>query len=146
MPYGPNYPSASAPLRSAPMREQLQALKALVDAAAQAAEPIGTIKAWARDFPNTPPLSAHWLECNGQTVNDPASPYHGQALPDLNANGLFLRGGTASGSVGGQDYFGTAAADNSGIGTPFAAVTTDFSPGALPFPPHYTVVWIMRVK
>jgi hypothetical protein len=32
MPYDPNYPPASAPLQSAPMRDQFQGLKTLIDA------------------------------------------------------------------------------------------------------------------
>jgi hypothetical protein len=48
--------------------------------------------------------------------------------------------------VGGQTAFATATADYAGVGSSFAAVTPDFSPGASPFPPYYTVVWVMRVK
>jgi hypothetical protein len=146
MPYDPTYPPTGAPLLSAPMRGQFNSLKELIDSLVASAEPIGTVKAWLKDFPGTPPLSAHWLECNGQTVSDPASPYDGMVLPDLNNGEFFLRGSPNSGNTGGQTAFATATADFAGVGPSFAAVTPDFSPGASPFPPYYTVVWVMRVR
>ncbi|MCR9143894.1 MAG: DUF2341 domain-containing protein [bacterium] len=66
--------------------------------------PLGTIMAWHKDLNGTPPLPSGWVECNGQIVGDPASPYHNQELPDLNnpkeswnAKGSFLRGGSPTG-------------------------------------------------
>jgi hypothetical protein len=52
----------------------------------------------------------------------------------------------SSGATGGIDSFGTALADNAGVGTPQNFVTTDFSPGAQPFPPYITAVYVIRVK
>ncbi len=96
---------------------------------------------------SVPALPENFAECNGQLLNDPQSPLDGQVLPDLNGSpGRFLCGAGASGALGGIDSFGTASADNAGVGAPFAAVTTDFSPGAMPYPPFYTVVWVVRVK
>lgn len=79
--------------------------------------PIGTIMAWHKSMTGTPALPEQWAECNGQTLNDPASPYNGQVIPNLNgepsgANSpdfsskerLFLRGGIVSGT-GQQDAF-----------------------------------------
>ncbi len=59
--------------------------------------PIGTILPWHRDLPGTPPLPNGWEECNGQTIDLPGSPYDGLALPNLNGERRFLRGGLTSG-------------------------------------------------
>lgn len=72
--------------------------------------PIGSIIAWHKNYTNTPALPANFHECNGDTLNDPESPYHNQVIPDLNdatnrstptvvgAGGAFLRGGDTSGT------------------------------------------------
>lgn len=68
--------------------------------------PIGTIMAWHKSLPGSPgpTLPDGWVECNGQTLNDPLSPYNGEVIPDLNnpqdprhTKGSFLRGHTESG-------------------------------------------------
>ena len=59
--------------------------------------PVGTIVAWHVDLTGTPPLPSSWQMCDGQMVTDPASPYFGQTLPDLNGEGRYLRGGVFSG-------------------------------------------------
>ncbi|MGA1841586.1 MAG: phage tail protein [bacterium] len=64
--------------------------------------PVGTIVAWHKSLPGTPSLPDGWLECNGQKVTDPGSPYNGTNLPDLNSaegyfGGRFLRGNSKSG-------------------------------------------------
>lgn len=69
--------------------------------------PIGSIIAWHGNMAGTPALPAGWLECNGQTVTDGASPMNGVAVPNLNSGttsqsgdasrGRFLRGNTTSG-------------------------------------------------
>jgi hypothetical protein len=61
-------------------------------------DPIGTIKAWHKDFTNTPSLPWGWIECNGQSLSDTESPYDGEIIPDLNGDGRFLRGSATSGS------------------------------------------------
>jgi hypothetical protein len=139
MPFDPALPANNAPLNSAQIRTQLNALHAVV-------APVGSIMAWLKNLAGVPALPGTWAECNGQTLDDPESPLHGQVLPALNTEQRFLRGAAISGGVGGIDYFGTASADNAGVGATFAAVTTDFSPGATPFPPYYEAVWIVRVK
>lgn len=143
MAYDANFPPANAELKSAEFRTQFQGLKALLDGGSV---PIGCVLAFCRDQAGVPALPAHWAECNGQLLADPESPLDGQYVPDLNLAGRFLKGGDPSGSTGGQDYFGTATADYAGVGAPFAAVTGDYSPGATPFPPFFTVVWVMRVR
>ncbi|TND07921.1 MAG: HepHag family protein [Bacteroidetes bacterium] len=59
--------------------------------------PVGAIVAWHPHIPGTPRLPDGWVECNGQTLNDPASTYHNQVIPDLNSSGRFLRGSSKSG-------------------------------------------------
>lgn len=66
--------------------------------------PVGTIIAWHKSLTGTPNLPEGWVECNGQTLVDPQSPYNGETMPDLNNpqnswndNGSFLRGGAGSG-------------------------------------------------
>jgi microcystin-dependent protein len=73
--------------------------------------PLGTILAWHRDFSGTPELPEGWVQCDGQPLDDPLSPYHGLVIPDLNnapnaynEGGSFLRGGATSG-VAQEDQF-----------------------------------------
>ena len=66
--------------------------------------PVGSIVAWHRDFENTPALPPGWAECNGQTLEDPDSPYHGKSIPNLNGQGRFLRGAECSGETQPQDW------------------------------------------
>ncbi len=153
MPFDPNLPQANALADATQMRAQLNALKALIDAqAAQisalqfSATPIGGVVAWFKDTPGVPPLSGNFLECNGQTVDDAASPLNGVALPDLNGAGHFLRGGNTSGVVGGSDTFAITTVDFTGTGTSVNVPTTDYSPGASPIPLNTTAVYVMRVK
>jgi len=61
-------------------------------------DPIGTIKAWHRDFTNTPPLPWGWKECDGTNISDTESLYDGQKIPNLNGEGRFLRGALTSGT------------------------------------------------
>ncbi len=61
--------------------------------------PIGTILAWHKNMPGIPTLPAGWVECNGQTLVDPASPLDGQVIVNLNGTGRFLRGAFASGTL-----------------------------------------------
>ena len=161
MPFDPNYPVNNTPLSSLLMRQQLNSLKALIDAQGvviatlqtelalmQATQvPIGGVIAWFKDTAGTPALPANFVECNGQFLADPASPLDGQLMPDLNTGiQRFIRGGTVSGVTGGIDTFATVSADNAGVGPTFNAVTTDYSPGAIPIPPFVTAVYIIRVK
>ena len=92
-------------------------------------------------------VPANFVECNGQQLVDAASPLDGQFMPDINTGiQRFVRGGTVSGLTGGIDSFATASADNAGVGPTFNAVTTDYSPGAVPIPPYQTAVFVIRVK
>jgi hypothetical protein len=153
MPYNPALPADFSPLDASEMRAQLNALKALIDALAaqllalNSVVPIGGVIPWFKDTPGVPALPANFVECNGQTLVDAESPLDGQFMPDINTGAArFIRGGVNSGVVGGIDSFATALADNAGVGTPQNFVTTDFSPGAQPFPPYVTAVYVIRVK
>ena len=154
MPFNPNLPADNTSCDAVEMRAQLNSLKALLDA--QAAQltalgnnvvPVGGVIPWFKDTPGVPALPANFVECNGQFLNDADSPLNGQLMPDINTGAQrFLRGGLASGAVGGIDSFATAQADNSGTSTVQNFVTIDFSPGAQPFPPYVTAVYVIRVK
>jgi hypothetical protein len=61
--------------------------------------PIGAIIAWHKNLTGVPALPAGWVECNGGTLDNPDSPLHGQAIPNLNGDKRFLRGDTNSGSL-----------------------------------------------
>lgn len=108
-----------------------------------------------------------WIECNGQTISDPASPLDGQVAPNLNGENRFLRGNTASGTTGGESTHTLTAAEmpahshsiamnmNLGSGNPLAGNSYGFttSTGSTGGdgahenkPPFYEVVWIMKIK
>lgn len=61
--------------------------------------PIGTILAWHKNLTGCPALPAGWVECNGGTLDNVDSPFHGQAIPNLNGDKRFLRGGSVSGDL-----------------------------------------------
>jgi len=147
-------------------------INALV-AGSNALIPVGTIMAWHKDFPNTPPLPASWVECKGQILNDPSSPYDGQTIPNLNGDLMFLRGSTASGILQGdmfQDHRHYRNPEQLGesffvnIGPPVASgisniftgtdtrsytITGFAANGSAGFetrPRNMSVVWIMKVR
>ena len=157
MPFDPNIPAPHTRIVSAELRDQFNALKALIDALAVPSVPIGSIQSWAKNLPGVPALGAGWLECNGQVVADAASPMNGQFLPDLNgAQGgppCFLRGALTSGNTGGSETHSHAVDLNVNGGTAQAGADYGiFPPGAYntaqesTLPTYYTVVWVMRVK
>jgi hypothetical protein len=125
--------------------------------------PVGAIIAWHRDLPGTPPLTDAWAECNGQTLNDPQSPFDGQVLPDLNNEQRVLVGATTSGGVRDEDYVpphthgpgtlrflnNSAAADDyyggaSCSGSVCGGATASTTAGT-PLV-GFEIVWVMRVK
>ena len=153
MAFDPNLPLPNSQVRSDELRNQFNALKALIDAlAAQVAAvanlvPIGAVIPWFKDTPGVPALPANFLECNGQENTDSDSPLNGQFLPDINVGAQkFVRGGLVSGVSGGIETFATMQADYAGVGVPQNFVTTDYSPGAVPIPPFVSAVYVMRVK
>ncbi len=134
--------------------------------------PIGTILAWHKNFPKTPPLSYGWVECNGQVLDDTNSPYNGQTIPNLNGEARFLRGSSVSGTPqdmgwksfsvnsGAQQWpnytHGPTLIPKSGLspGTftgafsnyPSATVTHFTFDASEVRPINMSVVWIMRIK
>jgi hypothetical protein len=151
--FNPLLPANLSVIDAEELRQQFNALKALIDAlAAQLAVlgtlvPIGGVIPWFKDTPGVPALPSNFVECNGQVLADPASPLDGQTMPDINTGAQrFIRGGVSSGATGGIDSFATALADNAGVGTAQNFVTVDFSPGAQPFPPYVAAVYVIRVK
>jgi hypothetical protein len=151
--FNPLLPANLSVIDAEELRRQFNALKALIDALAAQLVPLGTLVPiggvipWFKDTPGVPALPSNFVECNGQVLSDAASPLDGQTMPDINTGAQrFIRGGTNSGTTGGIDSFGTALADNAGVGTAQNFVTTDFSPGAQPFPPYITAVYVIRVK
>ena len=137
--------------------------------------PVGSITAWLKAYANTPALPIGWVECNGQTLNDPQSAYNGQAIPNLNGYGgstqRFLRGSTSSGAVGGEDmhvltvqempphthgtplYTGAGSSGTLVLSQPNGASTQSVPTLATgggaaheTRPPFYEIVWIMRIK
>jgi hypothetical protein len=130
MPFDPNIPAPNTKMKSAEMRNQFNALKALIDAltlavtglqaqvAAHSSQfasliasitalaelvPIGGIIPWAKNsFGVALTLPENFMECNGQAVADAESPLDGETLPNLNGGQYFLRGNALSGDTGGS--------------------------------------------
>ncbi len=121
--------------------------------------PIGSVLPWLKNFPGCPSLPGNFVECNGQVLDDPNSPFNEQTIPDLNGESRFLRGSSTSGNSGGSDthyhannipvvnrehvdYFRPPRGDFiSLITTPNPNTSTDSS-----LPPYYEVVWVIRIK
>ncbi|RLG47478.1 MAG: hypothetical protein DRN92_03125 [Thermoproteota archaeon] len=120
--------------------------------------PIGTILPWAKNIKEGLSLPEGWVECNGQTVDDPSSPLYGVTLPNLNGENRFLRGNSTSGGTGGNETHTHSVslprnpadendADYNGARSwYFAHNTTVTSGSASNIPPYYNVVWIIRIK
>lgn len=140
-------------------------------AAIERTPPVGALVAWHKSLSNTPAIPSGWVECNGQVLNDAASPYNGQTLPNLNSatqngstsSGMFLRGATTSGNLEADatvknNLSGTVrkmdnwwdgdagSASNTTIGKTITFVNFALAGDAETRPANMTVVWIMRVK
>src|SRR4051812_30104961 len=144
MPFDPTEPVEHSPLDAGEVRNQLNAL---LDAAA----PIGSVKAWLKNFPGVPALPVQWAECNGQVLSDASSPLNGQTLPDLNGGAgiqRFLRGATASGGTGGSDTMnlGGEISVDANLDANVTSAASAPQPDLPIVPSYYEVVWVMRVK
>lgn len=110
--------------------------------------PVGTVVGWLKNQTNTPALPSDWVECNGQTLNLPGSPYHGLPLPDLNGvrqpPSRFLRGAQQSGGTGGAESHrhGGFLSNRSGQRVVNISAWTI----APHLPPYYDVVWILKAR
>lgn len=62
--------------------------------------PLGSIVAWHRDVAGDTTLPEGWVECDGRAL-DSGSPLYSSMknIPNLNLDGLFLRGGRRSGNL-----------------------------------------------
>jgi len=114
--------------------------------------PIGTVVAWLKSSTGTPALPTGWVECGGQTLSDGASPYNGQAIPNLNGGNQFLRGNTTSSGTGGAATHAHSVTTTQ-TGSDLAPDASHFVDGTIitvnaasSLPPYRDVVWIMRVK
>jgi hypothetical protein len=152
MPFNPTLPANNAPIVSAELRNQFNGLKTLIDAlVAQVAGltatqvPIGGIIPWCKDLPVAPGLSPNFVECNGQILSDPNSPFDNTTLPDLNNAQRFLRGATVSGGTGGAEEH-THAVDNTAAALVIQQGGDLGVNAASSLPSYYAVVWVMRVK
>jgi hypothetical protein len=109
--------------------------------------PVGAIVAWMKNQSNTPDLPQQWVQCNGQKLDLPSSPYDGATIPNLNGAGdapqRFLRGALQSGDSGGAEnhQHGRMLIDRSGKRT----VNVSARANASNLPPYYDIVWIMKV-
>ena len=110
--------------------------------------PVGAIIAWIKSTSGTPDLPDGWVECNGQTLNYPESPYNGQTMPDLNTQSRFLMGGTTSGGTGGSASHSHDRGASAGLYHGFNAtsVSLKYTDTKNHLPPFYKVVWIVKVK
>lgn len=114
--------------------------------------PVGGVTAWLKSEAGTPPLPANFVECNGQALNDPESPYDGKVIPNLNgAAGTtqrFLRGSATSGSTGGSEthVHGLPPSPAPVDGTQFLVANFSVTDAASTLPSYYEVVWVMRIK
>ena len=140
--------------------------------------PIGSIIAWHKDLGTgaVPALPEGWLECDGQTVMDEASPLDGVVLPNLNGDGRFLRGSSSSGANQAAQFAQHTHRNNMVVRTYHSPdVFTDLNTGSTPTgvrpgieqfyhtfntinpnvgfaggaetrPINMSVVWIVRVK
>jgi hypothetical protein len=135
-------PPAPTPAPAAP------ALAAPAAAGIPGAVPVGAVVAWLKSFTNAPALPAEWVECNGQPLNLPGSPYHGMTVPNLNGAGdqpkRFLRGSAGSGDVGGAESHnhGFLVIDRP---TKRTVNVASKEPGSN-LPPYYEVTWILKVR
>lgn len=118
------------------------------------AAPVGCVMAWLKSYTNTPSLPSGWVECDGSVLNDAASVYDGQTLPDLNGDNRFLRGNSTSGGTGGSETHTHVQTDagnfilgGSGCsGADGGAKSGGTTDATSTLPTYYEVVWIMRVK
>lgn len=110
--------------------------------------PVGTVVAWMKAFTNTPALPAQWVECNGQVLDLPGSPYDGGIIPNLNGSGgrekRFLRGSDSSGATGGAETHGHGLYLINRSEKKLINVSARNDASNLP--PYYEVVWIMKVQ
>ncbi len=136
------------PVVAAPGTVQILEMPEITPVLTEGKAPIGAVMAWVKSMPKTPKLPGGWVECNGQEIKDPGSPYKGQLVPNLNgANGQpnrFLRGAVSTGATGGSTEHSHSAVRAQKYGDSRKPVAGIMRGNHLP--PYFDVVWIMRVK
>ncbi len=148
----------NAPIVSTELRDQFNALKALIDALTATQAPIGVMLPWCKSLSGVPALPANFVECNGQVLSDAGSPLNGITLPDPNGvlSGVpqFLRGASTSGGTGGSETHGHAVSYVNVTDVTYESASgytavqnggLDIQPGST-LPSYYEVVWVMRIK
>lgn len=116
--------------------------------------PIGGVIGWVKSYTNTPQrLPENYVECNGQTLSDSASPYNAQTIPDLNVSTQrFLRGSSSSGNTGGAETHthgistASLSIDSNIQNAQAISSVTSPSNAASNLAPYYELVWVMRIK
>ena len=63
--------------------------------------PIAGVVAFFASISGSPALPTNFVACDGQTLDNDASPLDGQVIPNLNGLNSFLRGNSTSGATGG---------------------------------------------
>lgn len=127
--------------------------------------PVGTIIAWY-NYTGTY-LPANWVKCNGGVVSDSDSPINGKAIPNLNGEKRFLRGGSTAGALEADELKShthqVISSWPSGNATEWHVVANWSDPGEGPTsdmdgpsltdtggtetrPINMTVIWIMKIK
>lgn len=79
------------------LNQNFDTLDSAIKAIANELTPVGTILGFHKNLTGVPTMLGTWVECNGQTLNDPDSSLNGQVIPDLNGGSRFLRGSATSG-------------------------------------------------
>jgi hypothetical protein len=116
--------------------------------------PVGCVVAWLQNLSGTPALPSNFVQCNGQTITDPQSPYSGSTISNLNGSGAqtqrFLRGSTTSGGTGGSDtnthYHNITFNQNAAGSSPCSANGSTDNTTISILPSYYEVVWVLRIK
>lgn len=118
--------------------------------------PVGGVFPFLKSLIGCPSLPNNFVECNGQTLNDPDSSFNGQVIPNLNGENRFLRGNATSGSTGGNaththsdgnhNHTSTSSAGSGPTNTEGYGGGSHTHAATNHEPQHYNVVWAMRVK
>ena len=75
-------------------RDQIDILKFAVENLLEKQLPIGSIIPWYGSSNSNTSLPNGWKLCNGSQIVDPSSPMLSHDTPNLNGDGLFIRGGS----------------------------------------------------
>lgn len=112
--------------------------------------PVGAILDWHKSMTGVPSLPSEFLECNGQTISDAASPMNGGATPSLNGTTdntkKFIRGSTTSGATGSTSQHAHTVSTTSTSISSGVSVNIGTTDTVSHVPPFFEAVKIMRIK